>query len=253
MFEASRLQYNITSGYIQIVSNGHYLPAFWAHPELGGPFPGLVMLHDQWGLTPHIRIQARRFAEQGYYVIAPDLFNRQIATSVEQAQALIAQVGDAVLSHVAATLHALTTHHKCNSKIGLIGWGMGGQLALRTATARTDLQGLVTFYNPLGDVMLAELRALDCSLMAVLAGADPATPPEIVQRLRQALSGTGVTHEVVEFPAAGYGFFDDTSPAFDAELAADAWKRALAFLNAQLDVPPVKPPPPGTFDPGTVY
>ena len=52
MFEASHLQYNIVSGYIQIVSDGHYLPAYWSHPEVGGPFPGLVMLHDQWGMTP---------------------------------------------------------------------------------------------------------------------------------------------------------------------------------------------------------
>ena len=85
MFEASHLQYNIVSGYIQIVSDGHHLPAFWAHPEMGGPFPGLVMLHDRWGLTAHIRAQARRFAEQGYYVIAPDLFKRQTAHTDQQA------------------------------------------------------------------------------------------------------------------------------------------------------------------------
>ena len=127
MFEASHLQYSIVSGFIQIVSDGHHLPAFWAHPELGGPFPGLVMLHDHWGLTSHIRTQARRFAEQGYYVIAPDLFNRQMATSPEEAQALIDQVGEVALSHVKAAISALLTHHRCNSKIGLIGWGMGGE------------------------------------------------------------------------------------------------------------------------------
>lgn len=253
MFEASRLQHNITSGYIQIVSNGHYLPAFWAHPELGGPFPGLVMLHDQWGLTPHIRSEARRFAEQGYYVIAPDMFNRQIATSPEQAKVLIEQVGEAALSLVAAALHALKTHHKCNNNIGLIGWGMGGQLALRTAATRDDLDGVVTFYNLLGQVLPVVLRSLDCPLLAILAENDPAVPPEMVERLRQAISGTGVAHEIAVLPAVGYGFSDDSHPAFDAQAAAEAWKRALAFLNDQLDVPPIKPAPPATLDPGKVY
>ena len=116
MFEASHLQHNIVSGFIQIVSDGHQLPAFWAHPELGGPFPGLVMLHDRWGMTPHIRAQARRFAEQGYYVIAPDLFNRRTASTLPQADALLAQVGEAALPHVITALNALKTHHKCDGK-----------------------------------------------------------------------------------------------------------------------------------------
>jgi carboxymethylenebutenolidase len=135
MFEASHLQHNIVSGYIQIVSDGHYLPAFWAHPDLGGPFPGLVLIHDYWGMTPHIRTQARRFAELGYYVIAPDLFDRQVATSLTQAHALVEQVGETALSHVTTALHALETHLKCNGKIGVIGWGLGGQLASSSSTS----------------------------------------------------------------------------------------------------------------------
>jgi carboxymethylenebutenolidase len=238
MFEASHLQYSIVSGYIQIVSDGHYLPAFWAHPELGGPFPGLVMLHDQWGLTPHIRSQARRFAEQGYYVIAPDLFNRQIAASPEQAQALIDQVGDVALSHVKAAISALLTHHKCNSKIGLIGWGMGGKLALQTAVYREDLSGVVIFYNLPDDVTSAELRVLDEPVLAVFGEQDPGSPTEKINRLRQALAGSEIGHEIVVYPAAGRDFFDDSRGTFNADAAEDAWKRALAFFDRHLDVPP---------------
>lgn len=238
MFEASHLQYNIVSGYIQIVSDGNYLPAFWSHPELGGPFPGLVMLHDQWGLTPHVRSQARRFAEQGYYVIAPDLFNRQVATSPEQAQALIDRLGEAALSHVKAAAHALLTHHKCNSKIGLIGWGMGGGLALQTAVYREDLCAVVTFYSLSDEISPAELRMLDEPVLAIFGQQDPGSPAEKIDRWRQILAGNESGHEIVVYPGAGRDFFDDTRATFDADAAEDAWKRALAFFDQHLEMPP---------------
>ncbi len=254
MFEASHLQHNIVSGYIKIVSDGHYLPAFWAHPELGGPFPGLVMLHDGWGLTAHIRAQARRFAEQGYYVIAPDLFNRQTAGTLQQAGALIAQVGEAALSHVTAALNALKTHHKCDGRIGLIGWGLGGDLALRMAVIRDEPGGLVTFYAAPSAVTRAELRALSCPLLAIFAGRDPATSPEQVETLRATLEQAPFAHEVTLYPGVGRDFFDDSRPAFDAEAAEDAWNRALDFLNDNLEVePPTPPHKPGPFEPGSVY
>jgi carboxymethylenebutenolidase len=238
MFEASHLQYSIVSGYIQIVSDGHYLPAFWSHPELGGPFPGLVMLHDQWGLTPHVRSQARRFAEQGYYVIAPDLFNRQIAMSPEQAQVLIDQVGEAALSHVKAAVHALLTHHKCNGKIGLIGWGIGGKLALQTATYREDLCAVVMFYSLPDEVTPAELRILDEPVLAIFGEQDPGSPAEKIDRWREILAASALGHEIVVYPAARRDFFDDSRATFNADAAEDAWKRALAFFDQHLDMPP---------------
>jgi carboxymethylenebutenolidase len=238
MFEASHLQYNIVSGYIQIVSDGHHLPAFWAHPELGGPFPGLVMLHDQWGLTAHIRTQARRFAEQGYYVIAPDLFNRQTATTLEQAQVLTAQLGEVALSHVKAAISALLTHHRCNGKIGLIGWGLGAKLALHTAVYREDLSGVVLFYSLPDEVSTAELRVLDEPVLAIFGEADADNSAEKVERLRQTLAGSAMNHEIVVYPDAGRDFFDDSQASFNADAAEDAWKRALAFLDQHLEVPP---------------
>ena len=250
MFEASHLQYNIVSGNIQIVSAGHYLPAFWAHPDLGGPFPGLVMLHDHWGLTAHIRAQAQRFAEQGYYVIAPDLFNRQTADSEPQAEALIAQVGEAALPRVMAAFRALLTHHKCNSKIGVLGWGFGGEYALRTAIYTEDLRASVNFYSLPDDLTPAELRTLSDPLLAIYGEQDAGSPPDRMNHLREALAGSDLAHEVIVYPGVGRDFFNDTNPAFDAAAAENAWKRALDFLNTHLEVPPPKL---DEFRPGAVY
>ncbi len=254
MFEARHLQHNITSGYIQIVSSGHQLPAFWAHPELGGSFPGLVMLHDQWGLTAHVRTQARRFAEQGYYVIAPDLFNRQTATSEIQAKVLIEQVGEAALSHVTAALHALQTHHKCNNKIGFIGWGMGGKLALRSAVYQDTLRAIVIFYSlPEGTITPAELRMLSTSTLAIFGADDANCPAEAINALRDTLASLDSSHEIVVYDGVGRDFFNDSHSGFHAETAEQAWNKALAFLNQHLEVKAPDNPDPGEFRPGRVY
>ncbi len=234
MFEASHLQYNIVSGNIFIVSDGHQLPAFWAHPELGGPFPGLVLLHDAWGLTAHIRAQARRFAEQGYYVIAPDLFNRQVLDSVAQARQRFAQMGGVANAYLVAALNALRTHHKCNGTMGVIGWGLSGELALRAAILRDDLGAVVTFYAVPKDVTPAELRMMTTPLLAIVGGADPDTPLDQVRALGDVLASVSTEHAVAIYQGAGRDFFNDTRAEFNPEAAESAWNRALSFLNTHL-------------------
>jgi carboxymethylenebutenolidase len=234
MFEASHLQYNIVSGNISIVSDGHQLPAFWAHPELGGPFPGLVLLHDAWGVTAHIRAQARRFAEQGYYVIAPDLFNRQGFDSVAEAQERMAHMGGVAHAYLVAALNALRTHHKCNGTMGIIGWGISGELALRAAILRDDLGAVVTFYAVPQDVTPAELRMMTTPLLVIIGGADPGTPRDQVQALGDVLASVSTEHGVVIFEGSGRDFFNDARAEFNPEAAEGAWTRALGFLNSHL-------------------
>src|SRR5262245_48739416 len=138
MYETKRIQHRVTSGHIRIVADGHLLPAFWAHPEIGGTFPGLVLIHEWWGLTAHIRSLVRRFAEQGYYVIAPDLFDGQLARNADEGLALQNRLGEAGLPRINAALNVLQTHHKCNGKLGVVGWQLGGELTFQVAMHRTD-------------------------------------------------------------------------------------------------------------------
>lgn len=261
MFEASHLQHNPVSGYIKIVSGGHQLPAFWSHPDLGGPFPGLVLLHDQWGLTSHIRNQARRFAEMGYYVIAPDLLSqpgepRKTGETLppDQAVARLRELGEAVRPRVAAALHALKTHIRCSGQMGLIGWGVGAELALRTAVLRDDLDALSIFYVLPTVLPAAELRLLNCPLLALVGLAGPDVTPDQIEQARAALVPLGSAHKIVAYPDAARDFFDDSRPTFDSTAAEDAWTQVIAFVGEHLKAPaPGKAAPPETFDPGNIY
>jgi carboxymethylenebutenolidase len=92
---------------------------------------------------------------------------------------------------------------------------------------------------------------MDCPMLALFAERDPAISSDRVEQLRQTLEQTGGAHQVVLYPDVESGFFDDSRPTFHPVAAADAWTRALAFLNEQLEVKPPTPHEP--FQPGTVY
>ena len=147
MFQSRHVQHRITSGYINVVAEGHYLPAFWAHPEIGGRFPGIVLIHEWWGLTAHVRTLVRRFAEVGFYVIAPDLYDGKAAATPEEAFALSQALGEAGPARVNAAISALETHNRFNGKMAVVGFQMGGELAYHAAMHRADLRAAVVFYG----------------------------------------------------------------------------------------------------------
>jgi dienelactone hydrolase len=127
LYAAHFVQHRINSGYIQIMDGERSLPAFWAHPQIGGTFPGLVLIHGERGLNNQIRMRVRRFAELGYYVIAPELFGATFGTNdVQICRAALRKGGE---SPVLAALQVLRTHNRLNGKLGVVGWSGGGEIA----------------------------------------------------------------------------------------------------------------------------
>jgi carboxymethylenebutenolidase len=250
---ARRLEHRITSGYIQIVADGQYIPAFWAHPQMGGPFPGLVLLHDDRGLSAHTRALVQRFSSVGYYVIAPDLFNRQLPTTDEAANAIEEALFSESHVKVTMALHALETHHKCNSKMAVIGWDFGARLVYAVALTHQDVMAAVSFY---GDPSPYLGRFTDENLSPLLAifGTEDEIMRKHENQLREELIRTGAPHEVIVYSGAKHGFFNDTLPTYDAEASEDAWNQTLAFLETHQGKPPAPQSALGdALDPGRVY
>src|SRR5712691_8241563 len=222
MFSTRLVQHRITSGYINVVAADHYLPAFWAHPEIGAAFPGLVLIHEWWGLTAQIRTQVRRLAELGFYVIAPDLFNGQTAHTADQALALQKEWGEAGPPKVSASLRALETHHRCNGMLGVVGWQFGGDLAYHAAMHHTNLKGVVVFYGKPDDYLIL-MPANETPILAFYGEKDQTASPDMIERVRKALEQSPGKGEVVVYPGATTGFFNDELPTYNAEASAKAW------------------------------
>lgn len=253
MPEIDHFQYNVTVGYVTVVVDAdQQVPAFWAHPQIGGPFPGLVLLHDNRGLTEHMRALTHRFAEVGYYVIAPDLFEGQRASEPEEAEALEERYQEDTGPKVIATLRALETHHKCNAKMALIGWNFGAGIAIRMGLERDDVMAIVAFYGD-ASPYLDQLKDLHCPLLKIY-GADDPLVPRTAQQVKTQLAASDLPHEVEIYPEAGHGFYNDMQPSHVPKAAEAAWHKTLSFLHQHQGQPPSPPnAAPGYFKPGRVY
>ncbi len=253
MPETKHLQHHINSGFIRVVTDTQsQIPAFWAHPTIGGPFPGLIVLHDDWGLGPATRTLAQRFAEVGYYVIVPELFDGHRANNQSEADRLEEKYKTLAPPKVAAGLGALETHPKCNSKLAVIGCDLGGALAMQLAFDRQDVMAAVTVS---GDptAFLGRFDQLRCPLLAIF-GEDDEITQRTEHRLQAELNAADIRHQVIVYPKTPHTFYNHLTPTYQHEAAEDAWEKVLEFLEIHQGKPPAPADAaPGHFRPGRVY
>jgi carboxymethylenebutenolidase len=121
------------------------------------------------------------------------------------------------------------------TKVGTIGFCMGGALSLFAASRNPDVGACVVFYGIHPNVK-PDLEALQAPVLGLYGGRDTTTPPAAVAELDRKLTAAGKRHEFHTYPDAGHAFFNDHRPeVYDAEAAADAWTRTLTFLRRELD------------------
>ena len=220
-------------------------PAVLAAPE-GTAKGGVVVVQEAFGLTPHIRNICTRLADAGYLAVAPALFHRQGAPvlsyeEIDKARPVMAQLrSDQILSDVEAALGELERQGVAPERRGIVGFCMGGTVALAVAT-HVRLGASVSFYG--GGVAegrfdfppLAEIApTLQAPWLGLFGDQDASIPVDDVERLRNEAAKASVPTEVVRYPDAGHGFNCDDRSAYEPASAADAWSRTVAFFDAHL-------------------
>jgi carboxymethylenebutenolidase len=224
-----------TGNMIEFRANGRVAPGYLAMPP-DGTGPGLVVVQEWWGLVPHIKDVANRFAAEGFVVLAPDLYHGDSTTSPDEAgrklMALdIDKVGQEL--HGAAT-HLLSLPAVEPKKVGVVGFCMGGQLALLAAVEHgDDVAACVDFYGIHPNVKL-DFSKLKRPVQAHFAKSDYAVPESDARGLVAQIEAAGGDVEA-HFYDAGHAFFNDARPeAYSEAPAKQAWERTLAFLRKHL-------------------
>jgi carboxymethylenebutenolidase len=212
----------------------HLTPGYLAQPTGVGPHPGLIIIQEWWGLVPHIKEVARRFAAQGYVALAPDLYYGEAAAEPDEARKLSMALDrqQAVAEILAAAEHLSGLQRVRPRGVGVVGWCMGGGLALSAASEGINLAAAVCFYGrPLsaGDVALLKVPVL-----GLYGSEDRGIPVSAVRSFESDLQAHGVPHEIHIYEGAGHAFFNDTRAAYHPQAAADAWSRALAWFEQHL-------------------
>ena len=238
-YESNRAEYGVTSGHIQIVMEGGlHLPAYWAHPNTGRLFPAVALIHDWWGITPAIRRIAHRFAQVGYYVIVPDLFNGQVATTPQQAIELVKALGDGGYPRVDAALSVLETHNNTNHDVAVVGVGMGGSLAYEAAIVRKDMEAAVSYYG-FPQRYFGRLKDVRVPILAIYGQQEEYMSATDINRTRRELDSNTRTlaHEVLLLPDAGHDFLGDAASESGRIQAQVALNNTFDFLEKYLKGP----------------
>lgn len=194
----------------------------------------VLLIQEWWGITDHIRDIARRYANEGYLCLAPDLFRGKLAKNSEEAgqlmHALAIEDGMETIRQTIATAKAKYRLQK----FGVTGYCMGGTFALRAACEINELSAAAPFYGdiPEDDV----LKNLQVPTLFIAGERDKWINPEKVNGLKEAARKYNLPVEVVSYDA-DHAFFNDTRPeVYDAEAAADAWRRVLDLFRKNLAV-----------------
>lgn len=214
---------------------GGSIEGYESVPELGRG-PGVVVIQEWWGLVDHIKDVCDRFATAGFVALAPDLYHGKTTKSPDQAGKLMMALHiDETEKELEGAVTYLLKHDAVTSnKIGVVGFCMGGALALYTATKNPNLGASVVFYGGHPNVK-PDLPSLAAPLLGLYAEKDAFVTPESVRELEGKLKDLGKDVEIHIYPDADHAFFNDSRPeVYDEEAAADAWRRTVEFLKHRL-------------------
>ena len=220
---------------VQFPYSGGTTSGYLSVPEQGSG-PGVLVIQEWWGLVDHIKDLCDRFACEGFVALAPDLYHGKTTKSPDEAGKLMMALRiDEAERDLSAAAQYLARHDSTSSeKIGVVGFCMGGALALYTATKNTKIGACVVFYGGHPNVK-PDLPNLHAPVLGLYGENDRSVTPAVVRDLEQRLKTLGKQIEVKIYPGADHAFFNDTRPqVYKAEAAADAWQRTVDFLRKNL-------------------
>lgn len=227
---------DIVTSSVDFKTNGEAAQGYLARPDGNGPFPGVVVVQEWWGLDDHIKDVARRFAAEGFAAFAPDLYHGKITKEPDEAGKLMMALDMPKASKelAAAAEHLADQPFVDGRGIGATGFCMGGGLALTLACDSPHIKAAAPFYgmNPDPTDKVANLRG---PVRVSYAEHDDWVGPPVREALEAALKKHGKDYEIHVYPGTSHAFFNDTRPdAYNEEAASDAWNKMLALFRANL-------------------
>ncbi len=209
---------------------------YLARPEGSGPWPGLVVIQEWWGLDAQTKSIADRFAKAGYLSFAPDLYHGEQAKlhDDDKAKELSQKYGPKAPEELQKAFDALKDDDDCTGKVGSVGFCFGGKMNLALGLRR-PLDALCMFYGGGMQQLFGQMDNLHNPVLGLFGDQDRSIPAGTVEEFQELLAKIGVPHEVVVYPGAGHAFFRDSDPTtYRPEAAKDAWDRVSNFFTENL-------------------
>ena len=218
---------SITKSEIQLNVNGKSVNAYLAKPENGGP--GVLVLHAWWGLKPFFKQVCDQLAGQGFTALAPDYYQGRIATTIDEAKAMLEQRNEELMGD---TIKAAHDHlaAQTGQPIATLGFSMGASWALLVAANDTDVAATVMFYGA-GEADYSQLKA---KVLGHFSDMDEWEPLEGVRKMEADMKSAGVEVTLHIYPGAAHWFVEEDRPEYDPAVASQTWSRTYDFLKKNL-------------------
>lgn len=202
--------------------------------KAAGRLPGIIVIHENRGLNPHIEDITRRLALDNFIAFAPDALTPlggYPASGEDEARALFGKLDQAkTREDIVASVGFLQKHAECTGRVGCVGFCWGGSASKMLASRIPDLAASVPFYgggNP------ADAATIKAPMQIHYAGNDPRIN-NAWPAYEEALKAAGVKYEMFMYEGTQHGFNNDTTPRYDEKAAKLAWSRTVAFFNTHL-------------------
>ena len=222
--------YDTTSKYVNYFKS---VSGYLARPSTDGSFPGVVLIHEWWGLNQNIKDMANILASHGYVVLAVDLYNGNVATTSDEARKLVSSFDSAqgIQNMDAAVLYLKENYS--TEKIGSIGWCFGGGQSLNLALNNDKMDATVIYYGTVtSDV--DKLSSISWPILGIFAELDKGITPHSVNGFESALDELSIPNEIYIYPGVDHAFANPSGERFAPNATQDAWQKTLAFLKTNL-------------------
>jgi len=218
---------------VDFPSNGGTTQGYLATPA-SGKGPGVLVIQEWWGLVPHIKRVADRFAAEGFAALAPDMYHGKTADEPDGAGKLFMALN---IAQAEKDLRGAATYlagQSSTAKLGAVGFCMGGQLALFAGTVNPNVGAVVDFYGIHPNVK-PDYSKLSGPVLGLFAEKDGFVTPQTAREVDAAIKKAGKSSEIHIYPNVDHAFFnEDNTGAYNKAAADDAWRRTLAFFRQHL-------------------
>jgi carboxymethylenebutenolidase len=215
--------------------NGTHTQGYLSTPA-SGKGPGLLVIQEWWGLVAHIKKVCDRFAAEGFSALAPDLYHGTTTGEPDEAGKLFMALNiDRAEKDLAGAAKCLASRPETSSsRLGVVGFCMGGQLALFAATINNNIGACVNFYGVHPNVK-PDYTRLNGPVLGIYAEKDGSVTPTVAREVEAAIKAAGKSVEIHISPGVDHAFFNDDRPdVYNKSAAEDAWKKTLAFFRRHL-------------------
>jgi len=218
---------------VDFPSNGGTTQGYLATPA-SGKGPGVLVIQEWWGLVPHIKRVADRFAAEGFSALAPDMYHGKTADEPDGAGKLFMALNIAQTEKDLRGAAKYLAQHSSTAKLGAVGFCMGGQLALFAGTLNPSVGAVVDFYGVHPNVK-PDYTKLSGPVLGLFAEKDAFVTPQTAREVDAAIKKAGKSSEIHIYPNVDHAFFnEDNTAAYNKAAADDAWRRTTAFFRQHL-------------------